>query len=92
MSKLRRKQGKEDEYYKGQIRKLESENRQLRKRLKQLDKREHLYEDLIEAVAEEIKPPKNGKCPECRDGTLSHHDLKYVRIEKCDECKYRKKI
>lgn len=92
MSKTKRKERNEYEYLRGQIRKLESENRQLRKRLKQLDKKSHFYEDLIDAVAEDITMDNN--CKKCRSGILRHVDLKYAQFLVCanPECQDRKKI
>lgn len=93
MSKIRRKQGKEDEYFKGQIRKLESENRSLKKKLRALERREHLYEDMVEAVAEEIKV-QDSSCKKCKVGVLVPVDLKHVKYLVCTEptCRDRKKV
>lgn len=91
MSKTRRKNRSEVEFLNGQIRKLESENRQLKRRLRQLDKTQHFYDDLIEAVAEDIKP-KEAKCEKCKVGTLTLIDVKHAKFLVCDECKDRKKI
>lgn len=84
------KHGKEDEHYKGQIRKLESENRSLKKKLRSLEKRAHFYEDLIDDEAEKIEITNN--CPNCKKGVKIVLDLKHVQIETCTECDYRKKV
>lgn len=91
MSKTRSKQHNESEHYRGQIRKLESENRQLKRRLKQLEKQSHFYEDLVDAVAEEIKIVED-KCKACGEGVLKFVDLKYAKFMVCDKCKKREKI
>lgn len=91
MSKTRRKNRSETEFLTGQIRKLESENKQLKRRLRQLDKKAHFYDDLVEAVAEDIKP-KDSKCEKCKTGVLSLIDVKYAKFLVCSECKDRKKI
>ena len=90
MSKTKNREHSETEYLKGQIRKLESENRQLKKRLRKLDKKAHLYEDLIEAVAEEIEAEE--KCEKCKQGIYKFVDLKYAKFMVCDKCQERKKI
>ena len=90
MGKIRRKERSETEYLRGQIKELEKENRQLKKRLRSLDKRSHMYEDLIEAVAEDIVIEE--KCEVCKTGKHSILDLKHVRFEVCSDCDYRKKL
>jgi ribosomal protein L44E len=90
VSKTKNKERSESEYLRGQIRKLESENRQLKRRVKALDRRAHFYEDLVEDATEDINI--KDRCPSCKEGTTSIVDLKYVRFETCDSCDYRKKL
>jgi ribosomal protein L44E len=95
MAKTKNKEAKELEYFKGQIRKLESENRQLKRRLRSLDKRSHFYDGLIDAVAEDIKPETDLvlKCDKCKVGTIKLVDVKYAKFYVCDnpECQHREK-
>lgn len=88
MSKTRRKNRSEAEHLNGQIRKLESENRQLKKRLKALDKKSHFYEELVNEVSDDVE--LKNVCQACFKGTLSEHDFKHIIITKCDNCKYQK--
>lgn len=88
MSKTKNKNRSEQEYLNGQIRKLESENRQLKKRLKALDKRAHYYEEILNDVEDEVE--MKNICPQCNKGTLCEHDFKHLIIVKCDNCKYQK--
>lgn len=90
MSKTRRKNRSEAEHFRGEIKKLESENRQLKKRLKALDKREHFYDDLIEAVAGDIKTTE--KCKKCKVGDLAFQDFKHIQFIVCNNCKDRNKV
>lgn len=90
MGKTRRKESSEVEYFRGRVKKLEAENRQLKRRLKTLDRRAHFYEDLIDDAAEDIKI--SNRCPVCKKGTVILLDLKYVKFETCDSCDYRKKL
>lgn len=90
MSKTKSKNRSENEYFNGKIRKLESENRQLKKRLKALDKRQHLYDDIIEVIAEDIVIDE--KCKKCKNGSVSLIDLKYAKFLVCNECKDRTKV
>lgn len=93
MSKTKNKNRSETEYLSGKIRELESQNRQLKKRLKQLDKKAHLYEDLVEAVAEDIiVEEKINNCKKCRVGVLKVVDLKHASFIVCESCKDRKRI
>ena len=82
MSKTKQRESSEVEHLRGRVRKLESQNRQLRRRLKSLDKREHLYEDLIEAVSEDIVI--DDKCKKCKVGKTRLLDLNHVRFMVCD--------
>lgn len=91
MAKTRRRERSETEYLRGQIKKLESENRQLKKRVKQLDRKAHFYEDLVDEGVEEIDF-KAERCPQCKNGTIFLLDLKYVKFQTCTECDYRKKV
>jgi len=90
LGKTRRKERSESEYLRGQIKALEKENRQLKKRVRALDKTAHFYDDLIEAVAEDIIIEE--KCPICKTGKHRVLDLKYVSFMTCTDCDYRKKI
>lgn len=91
MGKTRRKERSEVEYYRGQIKALEKENRQLKKRVRALDKTAHFYEDLVDFIADDIYVPDE-KCPICKTGKHQLLDLKYVRYMTCTECDYRKKL
>lgn len=90
MGKVKQREKSEVEHLRGQIRKLESENRQLRKRIRVLDKKAHFYEDITADVAEDIIIKNN--CPSCSKGNLIILDLKHVVFEQCDSCEYRKKL
>lgn len=89
MSKTKSKNHNELEYQKGIVRKLKSENRQLKKRLKELDKRAHFYEELVDEAVDEVEI-KNS-CPECNKGILQEHDFVHIIITKCNNCDYQKK-
>ena len=91
MSKTKNKEHSGLELLKGRIRKLEAVNRRLRKRNKQLERKTHFHDNVIDDVAEEITP-KGEMCTECGKGQLTTVDLKYLLIESCDTCEYRKKI
>lgn len=91
MGKIRRRERSEAEYLRGQLKKLESENRQLKKRVKQLDRKAHFYEDLVDEGVEEIEF-KSERCPQCKEGVLFLLDLKHVKFHTCTECDYRKKV
>ena len=89
MSKTKNKEKNELEHQRGLVRKLKSENRQLRKRLAKLDKRAHFFQE-IEEEAEEIE--LSDVCKECSTGIMISIDLKFVRYKVCSECKHREKI
>lgn len=89
----KRKHRDEAEFYKGQLREKDKEIRALQRRIKTLEKQEHIYngvvEDLIDAINEENKV--NNKCKMCSDGILEVLDLKHVIYETCNSCGYKKK-
>ena len=90
MAKTKQREGSELEYLRGRLKKLESENRQLKRRVKQLDRRAHFYEDLVDEVSDDIIVDE--KCPECKTGKTSVKDFKYVQYEVCDSCEYKRKL
>ena len=89
MSKTRQKNHNEAEHHKGIIKKLKSENRQLRKRVRALDKKAHFYEEIVDEVSEDVII-KNA-CPECSNGVLQEIDFVHMILTKCNSCDYQKK-
>ena len=95
MSKLRRKNRSEKEYYLGIIRELTSEVRNLRKRLRQVEKMEYKYEEIVNEALEngeiEIKTKKN-YCPHCGKGQIKEIDLNHLLIKRCSICGHEERI
>lgn len=91
MGKTRNKERSETEYLRGKNKKLETENRALKKRIRQLDKRAHFFDELVEGIAEEVIEPVTEKCPSCFKGDLKILDLSFIKYICCDQCDYRKK-
>lgn len=91
----KRKSRTPEEWLKGQLRELQKENRNLKKRIRQLEKSEHLYEDVIlgdrDAAMEEAV--KEDTCSSCGKGKLKIINVldKYI-FEECSICEHRKKI
>lgn len=90
----------EIEYLRGVIKKLKNENSQLKKQVKQQEKRKHLYEDLAEKEQEaemiEIQQHHedeatidHNKCTQCQNGAVSMIDVGTFRITICSSCKNR---
>jgi hypothetical protein len=75
---------------------LEKENRCLRKRLKQLEKSSHIYEDLklSEDIEEEVKvKPKKSSCTSCGEGEIKViMDFEDKYIVACTDCHFKKSI
>lgn len=90
MAKTKQKTHSKTEHLEGQIKTLKSENRQLRKRLKELERKSHFYEDIIVEEVEDIKSVET--CNKCGKGTASVLDLKYVKLLICDLCEHKEKI
>ena len=90
MSKSKKKSHSEIEHLRGQVKKLRSENKQLKRRLKNFEKRPVIdLEDLVHDV--EIIEEMN-QCPSCKKGILETHDFVHVLLEECNQCDYSKKI
>lgn len=89
MSKSRNKNRSELEYVRGKNKQLKSENRQLRRRVNDLEKRSHFYEEVIDDVVEDIDLDE---CQECGKGYLQVLDLKYIKFVHCDTCGYKERL
>lgn len=91
MSKTKQKTHSKAEHLEGQVKALKSQNRQLRKRLKELERKSHFYEDLVDEVVEEVKI--KDICPKCKTGVLTSHDFTHIVVTKCNnpECDYQKR-
>ena len=89
MSKSKNKNRSEVEYIRGQLKEVQSENRQLRKRLKELENKAHFYEETIDEVADEIDIDI---CPKCQKAPTTVIDLKHLIIEQCTQCDYQQKV
>jgi formylmethanofuran dehydrogenase subunit E len=90
----RSKHGKQEEFYLGQIRELKKENRQLRQRLKQLEKYDNdWYKPVPAKKTYKVKATiKSNICQECGKGELKELDLGNRKYVICQLCKSRKKI
>ena len=83
---------KDDEELKGKMRDLEKQNKALRKRLRQLEKNKHIWEEnnLDETDPSfVIKPIETAVCPQCSKSLLSF-DLGIKILWSCTNCSYRK--
>lgn len=88
------KHGKPDEHYLGEIRNLRSENRNLKKRLKALERKlyntskvkdeEEIYEEPVEQI-------QLTRCPKCDKGHLNEVTVVGRVFSKCDSCDFRTK-
>lgn len=87
----RPREGKDSEFYQGQIRQLKAENRALKKQLKQLQKREHLVEEQeLGQIIEEII--KKERCSDCGKGFLQEKEVLGRWWQECDLCNWRSKV
>jgi ribosomal protein L37AE/L43A len=89
MSKTKNRTHSQAEHLQGEIKRLKSENRNLRKRLKELEKWDREVPDPLEEP--EVVIPDVLSCPECKDGTLEFHDFVQTQLLICDNCDYREK-
>jgi len=82
------------EFYRGKVRELQKENIALKKQVRQLQKTEHLYEDVIlgnkdAAFEEKVYEPH---CIHCGKGRIKTLNILDRIFQECDVCDYRKKI
>jgi hypothetical protein len=85
-----------DEWYKGKIRELEKETKQLRRRLKHSEKFNKSQDDEVSTDSEDTHPTLIEKttktCEVCGKGIISQKEIIGRFFEECDTCDYRKKI
>lgn len=89
MSKSRNQNRSELEYVRGQLKAVQRENRQLRKRLKALDKKAHFFESEVVDSAEDINIDL---CSHCGKGVLQVLDLAHITLVTCNICEHRERI
>ena len=78
------------EHLRGQLRGLTSENRQLKRRVKELERKEHWFESVASEDPESVQVHENvDNCTSCGKGKLEMLDLKYVFITTCNNCQDR---
>lgn len=89
----RTKSHKADEDLRGRVKELEKINKSLRKRLRQLEKNRHVWQQNQlddEDPIEDIKPMEEHKCDHCEYGVLIFTDLGIKTLVSCSSCLYRK--
>lgn len=88
----KRKESKAEEYHLGKIRELQKENRQLRQRIKQLEKYENMLDKpLSSRYSDKTTSMKKLFCPICTKGELKTFNALGKYYEECTICDYRKK-
>lgn len=87
-----------DEWYRGRIRELERENRALKKQLKQLEKKEHFFDEgqdiEIASDSEDTFPDLKAKtpCHSCGKGFIEEFEIMGRIIGTCNICGDRKRL
>lgn len=99
MSKSQRKTHSEVEHLKGKIKEQEKLIRSLQKQLKQLEKREHLVDNLIQDTetsrdSEDTyrELPKAVRCDDCGKGILVEYEIMNKVFGTCNICGFRKRM
>lgn len=94
MGKVGQRERSEVEYLRGIVKRLKSENRQLKKRLSVLTKKSHLYDDILDdAVADEPKSV-DIKCTKCNKGNINILDFVHIRLKVCGnpDCGFKERL
>lgn len=94
MAKRNRRHGKESEYHLGIIRELKKEIKNLKQRIKSLERMEYHYiqsknmpKDFI--AYEESKDKNRIVCPKCKDSMLTNRIVAGRVFDFCEACHYR---
>lgn len=93
MAKNKKRHGKESEYHLGIIRELRKEIKNLKQRIKQLERLEYNYLQNKQPKDYEYKEEKVKlmKCPNCNHGNLFEKYIVGRKFKQCDYCIYRTK-
>lgn len=104
MSKSQRKNRSELEHLKGQIRELEKENRALKRQLKSLEKKEHIFDETMDGQDEEIISDSEDTFPilkyripcggddGCGKGFFAEYSIMDKVIGTCSVCGRRERL
>jgi len=84
MSKTAKKEKSELEHLRGQIRTLKSQLRQERKVNKELTKKSHFFEEVVDEIEESVI--LKDACSVCGKGVVEEIDLKFIIVKKCQHC------
>lgn len=87
----KRKHRDESEFFKGRLRERDKLIRSLQRRVKELEKQQHMYIDPTEENSQEST--QQPTCSKCRIGYLLEQDFKHVIYNVCNnsECRHREK-
>ena len=89
MSKTAKKNRSEVEVLRGENRKLRSENKKLLRQLKDLQKKSHFYEEVMDEVVHDVDVKNT--CRSCGKGEILSYDLGRLRLDKCTLCDFEKR-
>lgn len=91
----KQKERSELEYLRSKLKNLEKENRQLRKRIKSLSKKEHIFDDISNGIELENEIPElpigkqNNICSKCNEGYMEQKQLADRLYQECTSCGQR---
>lgn len=90
MSKTKNKSRTEIEHLRGEIKRLKSQVRSLTRRNKELERKSHYYQDVVDEVVEDATIVD--ACTTCGKGKIKLLDLKHIVYKVCDICGEKEKI
>lgn len=89
MSKTKNKTHSETNHLKGRIRSQSRLIRQLKKRLKELERKSHFYEEVVDEFVEDVEV--QDRCLECGKGNMIAYDFVHMILKTCDVCGHKER-
>lgn len=86
----KKKERNSDEYFRGQIREKDKLIKSLQRRVRELERKQHIYDEAVDDLIDIVSQEDQAKCDKCKEGHLTEVDLKHITIIKCNTCDFKK--
>lgn len=85
------KHAKDEEFFRGKIRELEALVKALKRRIRQLEKQQHLYDNKDDEIEEKAPSRQIDWCPMCSKAEVEEFTVANRIFKRCNLCGYRSK-